>query len=100
MARTYCYYCPVVHALEGDGNRLAQTLQISGKPERVEELLHTLGAREEKHSQLATPVGKLRGKQMAEQPYFISLNDETGQIFPPWAKTSWPSSRAFFQISS
>lgn len=29
-------------------NRLAQTLQIDGTPERVKEFLHTLGAREEK----------------------------------------------------
>jgi hypothetical protein len=35
-----------------------------------------------KHSQLPTPVSKLREKQMAEQLYVISLNDETGQIFP------------------
>jgi hypothetical protein len=28
--------------------RLAQTLQLSGTPKRVEEFLHTLGAREEK----------------------------------------------------
>lgn len=40
-------------------NRLAQTLQISGTPERVKEFLHTLGAREEKHSQLTTSVSKL-----------------------------------------
>jgi hypothetical protein len=48
MARTYGYYCRAVHALEVERNQLAQTLQISGTPEHVEEFLHTLGAGEER----------------------------------------------------
>jgi hypothetical protein len=48
MALTYGYYYSVVHALDCERNRLAQTLQIGGSPKRVDEFLHTLGAREEK----------------------------------------------------
>jgi hypothetical protein len=33
---------------QAERNRLAQTLQIDGSPERVKEFLHTLGVREEK----------------------------------------------------
>jgi len=57
MARTYGSYWPVAHELEVQHNRLVQIMQISGTPKRVEEFLHTFGAREEK-AQPARHAGK------------------------------------------